>query len=220
MDIFDQHIAQKEKELTDLLARINDPQLQRLLADLEALRRSREILRSSAPFQAVREVHQRPQSDKPATKGDAAVLIIQKAGRPLHVDKILAEMPSYGFRGVKKVNMVSNMIKDRRSRFHNIGGNVYALRDNAVISRAETNGHRPQSQFSLTTALNDLLPGLRGEFSQPIIYTALKRLFPEANIQKPSISSTLRNLESKGMIEITHKGFGPDPRRYRWKEVS
>lgn len=219
MDILDQPIAQKERELAALLARIDNPQLQRLLGDLEALRRSREILRSSASFQTVREVQQRPQPDKPATKGDAAVLIIQKAGRPLHVNKILAEMPAYGFRGVKKVNMVSNMIKDRRNRFHNIGGNVYALSDSTSELKAETNGHGQQAQFSLTTAIKELLPGLDGEFSQPVLYSLLRKQYPQANIQKPSISSTLRNLESKGEIEITHPGFGPDPRKYRRKEV-
>jgi hypothetical protein len=128
-------------------------------------------------------------------------------------------MPAYGFRGVKKVNMVSNMMKDRRKRFHNIGGNVYALRDSAGAVKAESNGHAQQVLFSLTTAIKQLLPRLEGEFSQPVLYDLLRRQYPQAKIQKPSISSTLRNLESRGEIEVTHPGFGPDPRKYVRKEV-
>ncbi|MDQ3686866.1 MAG: winged helix-turn-helix domain-containing protein [Acidobacteriota bacterium] len=232
MDVLDQTISQKERELDEYLARVDDPILRQLFSDISALRRTREIV---AGMSRVMPAHSTPSHAASQnghssqvgalTQGDAAVEILRKAGRPMHLNEILKEVPRYGL-NPKKTSFVSNLRKDRRQRFKIMGGNVFALIEGhnthspSAVKKPSTSGSGnklTRMGFSLVGSIKEVLPTLNGEFSQPIVVNKLRERFPEAAplIQKSSVSTTLRKLAESGLIEVTHQGIGSDPRRYR-----
>lgn len=238
MDVLDQAISQKGKELEAYLARFDDPTLKQLLSDISALKRTRELVADMSYPIPTNQANQNG-SRIPAptlSQGDAAVEILIKAGRPMHLDEILSVMPQYGLHP-KKANLESNIRKDRRERFRNLGGNKFALQAEhgtlsvkqaehgmSSVNQPSSNGNGkgtslPSIGFSLIGSIKNLLPNLDGEFSQPVIYNTLRELHPEVapHIQKASVAGTLRKLLDNGLIEVTHEGFGSDPKRYKRK---
>lgn len=230
INVIDQALTRKEQELEDYLTRIDDPQLRQLLSDISALRRTRVLIESTpqtAPSQSVhsQEPNQNGHSalSGSLTQGDATVLILQKAGHPMHLNDIIREMSNYGLKP-KKSSLVSNLRKDRRNRFKSMGRNTFGLRDAkaSISGKAKSNtGDSPLSRmgFSLIGSIKSLLPKLGSEFSQPIVFKMLKELYPNAapHIQKASVATTLRKLADDGLLEVTYKGYGSEPRRYRRK---
>jgi hypothetical protein len=224
-------LADKERELEVYISGLNDPRLRELLSDLAAIRRTNALAVNSeqgAPAQVAplkvttspvvnQNGHQPPTAT--LTQGDAVVEILRKAGRPLHINDIAKEMPSFGL-NPKKQNLVSIIVKDRKDRFTKKGGNVFALRPGYVSSQpSPTNGSSPfaRAGFSLIGSVMALLPQLHAEFSQPVVYNMLRERHPEVaeHIQKASVATTLTKLAERGLIEVTDKGFGSEPRKYK-----
>ena len=231
MDILDQTLERLERELYAHLERSTDHKVVTLLGDIRSIRATKDILRrQNAPnvtegrvfgtglFDAKLETNGHNQT--PITQGDAAVEILTKAGHPLHINKILEDMPKYGII-TTKVNLKSNLEKDRRKRFHNKGRAVFEINPNGRQSteNKQKSLSRPQRGFPLKESIMEILPEIKGEISQPIVYRMLVDRHPKDahRIQKASVSTTLSSLEQHGVIEITHQGFGSDPRRYRMK---
>jgi hypothetical protein len=218
MDILDQTIEQLERKLRKRLHVLNDRESLAIWDDIDHLKKTRQIVANASLVNFINVPVANGHTDAPVTQGDAAIEIIKNAGRPLHVSEILREMPQYGIQ-TKKQNLVSILLKDRRKRFINKGGNTFDVHPHANGTSQKPKQNLP---FSLTSSIVLLLPELRGEFGQPDIYKMLCAKYPESadRIQKASISTTLSNLVQRGLIEVTHKGYGSEPRKYRRREVS
>jgi hypothetical protein len=229
MNIIEQTLNLRERELEEYLSRLADPHLRQLLADITALRRTRDIVAAmpqsqSAPLQVA---SQKPASSQNGhhtqsaamSQGDATEDIIRKAGHEVSIDDVMKELTQRGIKA-KKDSFIATLRKDRRKRFRVIGGKAYLRSAGSKTPTSGTNGNRESLAsmgFSLMGSIRELLPQLRGEFSQPIIYKTLLEKYPHMakHIQKASVATTLRKLSDDGAIEVTHKGFGSDPRRYR-----
>jgi hypothetical protein len=240
MDILDQALERLERELYAALERSTDPKITSLLSDIKSVKATKEILgREAVPtirgsLFAPTSISKTPQTVSTngnghaalITQGDAAVEIIRKAGRPVHISEIMAEFPKYGITNAKKANLASILKKDRRNRFINRGQATFILNPHPRADAEQK--PRPQSGlpqgFSLIEAIKALLPELKhGEFSMPVIYQILTDRNPPhvaQRIQKASISTTLSVLKERGLIEVTHEGNGNDPRRYKVKDVT
>jgi hypothetical protein len=236
MDIIDQYIAQKEDQLYRKLATVTDPEIRQLVSDLNTLKRTKEILRQSESPEQSLPLFQNGNGNSAAsvpqmTQGDAAVAAIKRAGRPLHVDAILKALPDFGAKASKQV-LVSVLLKDRRKRFVRTAPNTFDVRasdtetHNDSSSTGLGNGQsksrsRLPAGFSLIESIKGLLPELKGEFSQPVVYELLCNKYPEAApwIQKASIAAMLGKLAEREFIEVTDAGFGSNPRKYRRKGV-
>jgi hypothetical protein len=238
MDILDQALERLERELYAVLERSTDPKITSLLSDIKSVKATKEILsREAVP--TIRGSFFAPTSISSAsqpmptngnghaplmTQGDAAVEIIRKANRPVHISEIMAEFPKYGITNAKKPNLASILIKDRRNRFINKGQATFILnphpREDAEQKPRPQTG-LPQG-FSLIESIKALLPELNhAEFSMPVIYQILTERNPPhiaQRIQKASISTTLSVLTERGLIEVTHQGYGSEPRRYKVKD--
>jgi|GEM_PF-4480373 len=230
MNTIEQILTHKERELEDYLARLEDPTLRQLLSDIASLKRAKELLASAspaAPSHAAGQNGHSPTSATPTTvisQGDATEEILRKAGKSLSVEDVLKEFSQYGMTPQRE-NLISALRKDRRKRFSVING-VVSFRGNQA---PPSNGHSATSLpnastsalarmgFSLIGSIKELLPQLNGEFSQPIVYKMLRERNPEVAslIQKASVATTLRKLQEDGLIEVTYKGFGSEPRRYK-----
>ena len=229
MDFLEQLTTQKESELEAYLSRLDDPHLRQLLADLAALKRTREIAADLMLPAAVRVVEQNGNGNGTApsglTQGDAVVEMLRKAGHALHINDIITKLrEQYGFQNVKKPNLNSILRKDRRNRFVSTGGGHFALREDtkAIVDhkRVPHGGVSPLTQmgFSLIEAVAKLVSTIEDEFSQPMIHDKLVELYPPdiaRHIQKASVSTTLRKLAERGLIFETFAGLGGDPKRYR-----
>jgi hypothetical protein len=233
MDILDQTLERMEQELYAILERSSDHRITTLLGDIKSIKATKQILlRQTAPIPTAPGSLFAPTSisggisgngqasPSPMTQGDAAVEIITKAGHPLHINKILEEMPKYGI-NTTKVNLKSNLEKDRRKRFRNRGQATFDLNPNGreATENKQKPPSRPQRGFPMKESILAVLPEIKGEISQPTVYNLLVNRHPQQadRIQKASVSTTLAALEQQGVLEITHKGFGSDPRRYRMK---
>jgi hypothetical protein len=225
MNTIEQILGHKERELEDYLARVDDPTLRQLLSDIATLRRAKELLANApqgTPSQATRQ-NGHHATVNIMSQGDATVELLNKAGHPLGVDDVLKEMPKFGL-DVKKDNLISALRKDRKKRF-SIINNVVSLRGaKGANSHSAANGGPALARmgFSLTGSIKELLPQLHGEFSQPIVYKLLRERHPEVAglIQKASVATTLRKLQDLGLIEMTYKGYGSEPRRYKKKATA
>lgn len=226
-------IRQKEKDLWEFLATIKMPTLDKILSDLQTLKRSQNILREmdvevSAPPVIEKVGDNKPETAAPispkqyATMGDAAVGMIKQAGKPMSLKDLHTGVLQLGFTPKTRTSFRSLLDKDRRARFEMLGGGMVGLSATAGDAVEASGGDAPKRRtlaefgFSLKQSIIDLLPQLHGEFSQPIIYTKLCELNPEVApyIQKASISATLTVLVKDGVIRETFKGLGSDPRRY------
>jgi hypothetical protein len=233
MDIIDQYITQKEDQLYRKLAAVTDPEIRQLVSDLNSLKRTKEILRQSMTAETRLPLFQAANGNgsTPAvamTQGDAAVAAIKRAGGPLHVDAILRALPDFGAKATKQT-LVSVLLKDRRNRFVRTAPNTFNVRSSdsetgKAVNTALASVHaNPRSRlpagFSLIESIKGLLPELRGEFSQPVIYDMLCKKYPEAApaIQRASIAAMLGKLAEREFIEVTDKGYGSSPRKYRRK---
>lgn len=238
MDIIDQYITQKEDQLYRKLATVTDPEIRQLVSDLNSLKRTKEILRqpeASVSLPLFQNGNGNSAASVPQmTQGDAAIAAIKRAGKPLHVDAILRALPDFGAKATKQT-LVSVLLKDRRKRFVRTAPNTFDVRpsvvDNEVdtgtinsavgIIRANSRSQLPAG-FSLIESIKRLLPELNGEFSQPIVYDLLCKKYPDAApfIQKASIAAMLGKLAERDLIEVTDKGYGSSPRKYRRKGVN
>lgn len=228
MDFLEQLTTQKESELEAYLSRLDDPHLRQLLADLAALKRTREIAADLMLPPAVKAVEQNGNGNGAAssglTQGDAVVEMLRKTGHALHINDIITKLrEQYGFQNVKKPNLNSILRKDRRNRFVSTGGGHFALREDTKTivdhKRVPHGGVSPLTQmgFSLIGTVANLVSTIEGEFSQPMIHDKLAERYPDIaqHIQKASVSTTLRKLAEKGLIVETFAGLGGDPKRYR-----
>jgi len=230
MDFLEQLTMQKERELDAYLSRLDDPNLRQLLADLAALRRTREMAAGLVLPVSVQATESNGNGSGNAvppnalTQGDAVAEILHKAGHPVHINQIATKLrEQYGFQNVKKPNLNSIVRKDRRNRFVSTGNGHFALRTGEA-ARTDTkqvpyggNSSLSNVGFSLIGAIKELVPTLQGEFSQPVVFKLLTEKYPKAapHLQKASVATTLRKLSEDGLIEETYHGFGSDPRRYR-----
>lgn len=240
MDKIDLKLAQKERELEEYLSGLSDPTLRQILSDINALRRTKELVadtpdESPAPA-ASQKTSQNGRPSLPSqagtlTIGDAVVSILKKAGHPKHVNDIMYELAAhFGLHPKNKASLTSLIRKDRQKRFTSKGGGMWDLRekqstkpaDKAVADTHSSNGASPfnRAGFSLIGSIKELLPHLSGEFSQPVVYNKLRERHPEVadRIQKASVATTLRKLQEDGLLEVTYQGYGSEPRRYRRKE--
>lgn len=237
MDILDQALERLERELYAALERSTDPKITSLLSDIKSVKATKAILtREAVPtirgsLFAPTSISSTPQNlstngngHAPVmTQGDAAVEIIRKANRPVHISEIMAEFPKYGITDAKKANLGSILIKDRRNRFINKGQATFVLnphpREDAEQKQRTQAGF--PAGFVLVESIKKLLPELKGrEFGQPDIYKILTERHPEAadRIKKASVAQVLGTLKDKGLIGITYLGHGSEPRRYRVTE--
>lgn len=103
-------------------------QLQRALAEKEAelgrITKEIEVLRQAIAI--LGEGHQVARPPPNITLGDAAEVVLRKAGSPLHVRSIVEELKKLGF-DVTKEQVSTAVRKDRRQRFHNLGRNTFEL---------------------------------------------------------------------------------------------
>ncbi len=221
-------IANKEHELFCFLAKIRMPALDKIMADLNALRTTKAILaemerQSRNPVNAVAAPSEDVSVTKPempaepyGTMGDAAARILWEAGKAMTIKDIYAGVQASGFDPNRK-SFRSLLAKDRRGRFTMLGGGKVKLSDGVETSRpTERRRVLAEHGFSLKNSVIDLLPELQGEFSQPIIYKRLRELNPDIaeHIQKASVSATLQSLVKDGLIRETYEGQGSDPKRY------
>jgi hypothetical protein len=229
MVTIEQTLVLKERELEEYLSRLDDPHLRQLLSELTVLRSASEIvarMSQGTPMQVVNETVSRNGSQNghqsligSRSQGDATEEILRKAGGAVSIDGILKELSQRGIKA-KKDSFIATLRKDRRKRFSVIGGNALLRGESGTSSSTNGSGKSLASMgFSLMGSIKELLPQLRGEFSQPIIYKMLLEKYPHMakHIQKASVATTLRKLSDDGVIEITHQGFGSDPRRYKNK---
>lgn len=228
MNIIEQSLKARERELEDYLSKLDDPRLRELLSDITALRRASEIIANmpqaqSAPLQVASPSQATSQNGNHAqtvsmSQGDATAEILRRVGHGVAIDELLKELSSRGIKA-KKDSFIATLRKDRRKRFSVIGGKALLRGEHGASSSTNGSGRSSLASlgFSLMGSIKELLPQLRGEFSQPIVYKALLDKYPHMakHIQKASVATTLRKLSDEGVIEITHQGFGSDPRRYR-----
>lgn len=240
MDKIDLKLTQKERELEEYLSGLSDPTLRHILADINALRRAKELVADTpeeSPAPAVTQKASRSSRPSPMaqtgtlTIGDAVVSILEKAGHPVHVNDIMRELATrYALHPKNKASLTSLIRKDRQKRFTSKGGGAWDLREkrgtkpvDKAAAHARGNGASPfnRAGFSLIGSIKELLPHLSGEFSQPVVYNKLRERHPEVaeHIQKASVATTLRKLQEDGLLEVTYPGYGSEPRRYKRKEM-
>jgi len=233
MNIIEHTLSQKERELDEYLLNINDPHLRQLLSDITALRRVSGIIANmpqeqaaplqtqGAPLQEATSQNGHHAQTVSMSQGDATEDILRKAGHEVSIDEVMKELSRRGIKA-KKDSFVATLRKDRKKRFRVIGGNAYLRSASGKHPTSGANSNRESLAslgFSLMGSIRELLPQIRGEFSQPVIYKMLLEKYPHMakHIQKASIATTLRKLSDDDVIEVTHQGFGSDPRRYRNK---
>lgn len=228
MHELDEAIEKWEGKLRQRLTALADRDSLAMLDNIETIRKTKQLILDASLVQFTKAPLERNgASASDATRGDAAAEIIQKAGKPVHVSVLMQKLEGYGFKGVKRANLVSILIKDRRKRFINTGQSNFDLNPNARTNGAGVE-KKPlalpliDQEFSLTDSMKRFVSQAQGEFSQPLIYKSLIKQYPgEAKrIQKPTISTILTKFVKRGLIEVTHQGFGSDPRRYKRKEVN
>jgi hypothetical protein len=230
--------SELERELWAHLKTLKDAKLSHLIAAIDHVRHIRALGLSASED----KVEQKPPSlspdvtsisstpKVPLTRGDAAVLILQHAGIPLHADEIVEAMKQYDFE-TSRARLAWVLNHDQWGRFINIGNNVFKL-DAAALAAMATEYVRewPLRQRktprvkalkgSLKQAVVDAIATVEGEFDQPMIYELVRQQHPEAamHIQRTSVSVTLSNLANKEkVIEVVSVGGGRVPKTYRKK---
>jgi chemotaxis response regulator CheB len=227
MNIIEQTLSQRERELENYLARLDDPTLRQLLTEITVLKQASQIVArvpqsQGAPLQAVvSQASQNGHHARPVamSQGDATEDILIKAGHEVGIDEVMTELAQRGIKA-KKESFIATLRKDRRKRFRVIGGKAYLRSASDKQTTSNGNGSRESLAsmgFSLMGSIKELLPQLPLEFSQPIVYKTLLEKYPHMakHIQKASVATTLRKLSDDGVIKVTHQGFGSDPRRYK-----
>jgi hypothetical protein len=153
------------------------------------------------------------------------VEILESAGGPLHINKIIKEMEKYGV-STNKSRMIGIIGADRRGRFIRTGTSTFGLNPNPTpfamspsLARKRKD-HPFPADFSLIESIQKLLQELEGEFSQRTVFEILVERYPEAApyIDRASIAKTLNRLKERGLIEMTYVGYGIEPRRYKRKD--
>lgn len=95
---------------------------------------------------------------------------------------------------------------------------VWTMANRARRNETGVRSDRPR-KGALLALVRNVLPQMRGEFTQHTVLEKLRENNQTMDIKRASMSATLRKLSDDGEIELLELGSGKRPSRYRVKQL-